>query len=544
MSKHTIKNPILPGFYPDPSICRVGDDFYMICSSFEMYPGIPVFHSKDLANWEQLGYAMTKENGFHVEANVVAGGVMAPTIRYFDGVYYIINANFGDKGNFIVTATDPAGPWSEPYWLDDVPGIDASLFFDDDKKAYVIGTGNVVARADGTMDRGIWICGFDVKTMKTVGEPKAIWDSALRVATSPEAPHIYKVDGYYYLVIAEGGTEHYHAVTVARSKELFGWYEGNPANPVMTHRQFGFNYPVDNIGHADLVETPDGNWYAVMLGSRIIDGQHKNLGRETYICPVIWERGWPVFSPESGKVDWEYPADPQLPWTPYSPQPSRDDFDGARLNLVWNFWGTPYGDFYKLSDSHLTLRCFKRTMSDPLKPLFGQEKNTDPENTVSFVGRRQTDISFDAFCEMAFLPKDKEAAGLIIMQASNHQYRLERGVKDGRQVLRLVLETADFEVPPHVPGFTYEMSRKVLACVDYAEASVILGVKARRQNYDFYYGAKADDLHCLYENADARLINPEIVGGMVGTMVGMFATGNGTMSENEAAFDWFDYKDK
>ena len=141
--------------------------------------------------------------------------------------------------------------------------------------AYVIGTGNVVARADGTMDRGIWICGFDVKTMKTVGEPKAIWDSALRVATSPEAPHIYKVDGYYYLVIAEGGTEHYHAVTVARSKELFGWYEGNPANPVMTHRQFGFNYPVDNIGHADLVETPDGNWYAVMLGSRIIDGQHK-----------------------------------------------------------------------------------------------------------------------------------------------------------------------------------------------------------------------------------------------------------------------------
>ena len=129
MSKHTIKNPILPGFYPDPSICRVGDDFYMICSSFEMYPGIPVFHSKDLANWEQLGYAMTKENGFHVEANVVAGGVMAPTIRYFDGIYYIINANFGDKGNFIVTATDPAGPWSEPYWLDDVPGIDASLFF-------------------------------------------------------------------------------------------------------------------------------------------------------------------------------------------------------------------------------------------------------------------------------------------------------------------------------------------------------------------------------------------------------------------------------
>ena len=454
MSQHMIKNPILPGFYPDPSICRVGEDFYMICSSFEIYPGIPVFHSKDLAHWEQLGYAMTKENGFHVEANVVAGGVMAPTIRYHEGMFYIINANFGDKGNFIVTAEDPAGPWSEPYWLDDVPGIDASIFFDDDGKAYVMGTGNVVARADGTMDRGIWICGFDVHTMKTIGEPKAIWDCALRVATSPEAPHIYKVGGYYYLVIAEGGTEHYHAVTVARSKELFGWYEGNPANPVMTHRQFGFSYPIDNVGHADLVETPSGSWYAVLLGSRIVDGQHKNLGRETYICPVIWERDWPVFSPESGKVDWEYPADSTLPWTPYEEKPAKDDFDDACLGLDWNFWGTPYGDFYELSDSCLTLRCFKRTMCDSFKPLFGQPKNTDPENTVSFVGRRQTDISFDAFCAMEFLPEENDCAGFVIMQASNHQYRLERAVEEGRQVLRLVLETADFEVPPHVPGFT------------------------------------------------------------------------------------------
>lgn len=142
MNKPKIRNPILPGFYPDPSICRVGEDFYMVCSSFELYPGIPVFHSKDLANWEQLGYAMHQENGFHVEANIYAGGVMAPMIRYHKGTFYIINANFCDQGNFIVTATDPAGPWSKPFWLTDVPGIDASLFFDEDGKAYVIGTGD------------------------------------------------------------------------------------------------------------------------------------------------------------------------------------------------------------------------------------------------------------------------------------------------------------------------------------------------------------------------------------------------------------------
>ncbi len=541
MSQHMIKNPILPGFYPDPSICRVGDDFYMICSSFEMYPGIPVFHSKDLANWEQIGYAMTKENGFYVEANIVAGGVMAPTIRYHNGLYYIINANFCDKGNFIVTAKDPAGPWSQPHWLDDVPGIDASLFFDDDGKAYVLGTGNVVARADGTMDRGIWICEFDIETMKTVGEPATIWDCALRVATSPEAPHIYKVGDYYYLIIAEGGTEHYHAVTVARSKTLFGWYEGNPANPVMTHRQFGFDYPIDNVGHADLVQTPSGKWYAVMLASRIIEGQHKNLGRETYICPVIWERDWPVFSPGSGKVDWEYPADETLPWTPYPQAPAKDDFDKDTLDFVWNFWGTPYGDFYSIGDSRLTLKCFKRGICDPLKPLRGRPKITDPENTVSFVGRRQTDIDFDVFMEMEFVPEENDTAGLVIMQASGHQMRLERATSDGRQILRLVVNTADFKVPPHVPGFTYTRHQQELACVEYSGGKVIIGVKVRGQRCDFYYG-DGDTMTCIYENADARVINPEIVGGMVGTYVGMFASGNGQMSDNSAAFDWFSYE--
>lgn len=543
MTVNTIKNPIIPGFYPDPSICRVGDDFYMVCSTFEMYPGIPVFHSKDLANWEQICYAMTKDNGFHVEANVGTGGVMAPTIRYFNGTFYIINANFCDKGNFIVTAKDARGPWSEPVWLDDVPGIDASLFFDDDGKAYVLGTGNVVARADGTMDRGIWICEFDLETMKTVGDPKTIWDSALRVATSPEAPHIYKIGDYYYLVIAEGGTEHYHAVTVARSRDLFGWYEGNPANPVMTHRQFGFNYPIDNIGHADLVETPSGNWYAVMLGSRIIDGQHKNLGRETYICPVMWERDWPVFSPGSGKVEWEYPADPSLPWTPFEEKPVKDDFNASELDLDWSLWGTPYSDFYTLADSRLTLKCLKRTTTDPFRPLFKKEKITDPENTVSFVGRRQTGISFDAFCSMEFLPKDGDCAGLVIMQATSHQYRLERAVENGRQVLRLILSTAKFDVPPHVPGFKYEMCREVLASVECPDKDIVIGVKARRQNYSFYYGTE-DHMECLYENADARLINPEIVGGMIGTVIGMFATGSGVASENSASFDWFSYENK
>ena len=165
-----LKNPIIPGFYPDPSICRVGDDFYLAVSSFELCPGIPLFHSKDLANWEKIGHAVTPENGFHVEANCGVGGVMAPTIRWHEGTFYIINANFADKGNYIVTAEDPRGPWSEPHWMNDVPGIDASIFFDTDGKCYVIGTGDVWENEGGRMERGIWIAEYDIRNFRRISE--------------------------------------------------------------------------------------------------------------------------------------------------------------------------------------------------------------------------------------------------------------------------------------------------------------------------------------------------------------------------------------
>lgn len=541
MSVRTIKNPILPGFYPDPSICRVGDDFYMVCSSFELCPGIPVFHSKDLANWEQIGYAMDKSNGFYVDANTFSGGVMAPTIRYYDGTFYIINANFADNGNYIVTASNPAGPWSTPYYLTDVPGIDASIFFDDDGTCYVIGTGNVVKRADGTMDRGIWVGEFDIHTMKMASEPVAIWDSALRNASSPEAPHIYKKDGYYYLVIAEGGTEHYHCVTVARSKDLKGWYEGNPANPVMTHRQFGFHCPIANVGHADLVETPKGNWYAVLLASRTMDGIYKNFGRETFICPVIWERGWPVFSPQSGKIDWEYPADNDLPWTEYENEKELDDFNEEKLAPCWNFWGTPFEDFWKVSESSLKLKCLKRSVTGPLKPMSMTHKKIY-DNNISFVARRQIYTDFEVSCKMNFMPIENESAGFIVMQAMNHQYKVQRVCKDGHQLVQLVLATADFNVPPHIPGFTSRTSETVLHEIPWNHADIIIDFIAKGEDYCFYCGTSMEDLTPLYEHADGRKINPEKVGGMVGTMLGMYASGNGKDSHNIAAFDWFAHK--
>ena len=478
-----------------------------------------------------------------MDTNYLAGGVMAPTIRYNNGTFYIINANFSDSGNFIVTAKDPAGPWSKPYYLTDVPGIDASIFFDDDGQCYVMGTGNVVPRADGTMDRGIWVAEFDVETMKRTGEPVAIWDSALRNGSAPEAPHIYKIGEYYYLLIAEGGTEHYHCAAVARSKDIKGWYEGNRANPIMTHRQFGFTADIANVGHADFVDTPDGNWYAVMLGSRTIDGYYKNLGRETYICPMVWERGWPVLSPQSGRIDFEYPADDKLPWTPYPKEMEFDDFDSEKLGFHWSFWGAPFQDFWKVADGKLSLQCLKHSMTDDIKPVSFGPKTKVYDNCVSLVFRRQRHVNFEASCQMTFTPNGEEAAGLVIMQASNHQFRVEKAAKDGAEVIRLVQVTTEFNVPPYFPGFKAETTSVVLNEVVWDKGDAVIVLKAYGQDYNFYIGTSKEEVAPLYEHADGRLINPERVGCMVGTMVGMFATGNGVDSDNAATFDWFEYKE-
>lgn len=545
MMQKKLINPVIPGFYPDPSICRVGDDYYLACSSFELCPGVPVFHSRDLAHWEQICYAMTPENGFHMERNSGVGGVMAPTLRYHDGLFYIINANFSDRGNYIVTAENPAGPWSWPHWLDDVPGIDASLFFDDDGQAYIMGTGDVWDNGTGVKERGIWLAKYDVENFRMLGEPVTIFNSALRVGASPESPHLYHVGDYYYLMIAEGGTEHYHAVMVARSKELFGFYEGNPGNPVMTHRHMGFRSPIINVGHADLVELPDGSWYAVMLASRLIEGKCKNLGRETFICPVVWERGWPLFSPETGKVEWEYDAPECLPWEEDAGEGRfglvQEDFDKDSLDLCWSFWGRPYHQFYRIENSALYLKCIRQSLTEDLRPMsFDTEKSKDYD--TAFLACRQCSIHTTVTCGMKFLPKGQESAGLAVVQAMNHQYHLERALSRGRQVLRLVLYTADYNVPPYFPGFVSTTHRQVVAEVPWESEEIVLQFAMEGERFTVSYGETMEKLERLCV-ADGALINPEKVGCMTGTMIGMYASGNGEESANWAEFGWFEMRE-
>lgn len=248
------QNPILPGFHPDPSICRVGDDFYLVTSSFEYFPGLPIYHSRDLVHWEQIGHCLTRDSQVHLVTGAPnCLNIYAPTIRYHDGLFYVIVTNVtGDNhGNFIITAKDPAGEWSDPIALP-FPGIDPSLFFDEDGKVYYLGT-----------DGGIYLSEMDITTGAAIGETHRLWQGT---ANNPEGPHLYKIDGMYYLLLAQGGTELCHMAVLARSESILGPYEPCPHNPILTN--IGRACPSRRAGHADLVEDADGNWWAVCLGIR------------------------------------------------------------------------------------------------------------------------------------------------------------------------------------------------------------------------------------------------------------------------------------
>lgn len=513
----TFRNPILPGFYPDPSICGAGDDYYLVTSSFSYYPGVPLFHSKDLVNWRQIGHVLNRPSQLNLDGLELSQGIFAPTIRYHQGIFYLITTNVGGGGNFLVTSTDPTGYWSDPHWLEDAPGIDPSLFFDDDGKAYYTGTRPNPAGPAYNGDWEVWLQEFDPKSLRLVGEKRSLWKGALNGAIWPEGPHLYKVNDYYYLMIAEGGTGHHHAVTIARSKEITGPYTGNPANPILTHRHLGREYPIVNVGHGDLAQTPKGEWWLVVLASRPYGGYYRNLGRETFLVPVRWEGGWPVVSPGDGLIKNCYPV-PDLPGKSWPLPPEYDDFDHPTLDPRWNFLRTPRRTFWSLTEHPGHLRLF-------LKP----ETITQLENP-SFVGRRQQHQSFLARTVMEFPPQNEnEEAGLVCFFNDKYHYRLTLNKKGACRVIQLVKCDAGVE--------------ELLAAEEFEAEKVYLQAIAKGQDYSFYYGGRKGDFKPLVEGVDGRILSPDAAGGFVGAYIGLYASSNGAMSYNHADFDWFEYSE-
>jgi alpha-N-arabinofuranosidase len=274
----------------------VGDWYYLAVSSFTYFPGVPLYRSLDLVHWQPVGHALTRPSQFPPSEQAHSDGVFAPTLRHDGTRFYLVTTNVRGCGNFLVTADTIEGPWSDPLVLDDAPGIDPSLYFEDGK-AWMLGTAEAPEGPRFFGDNEIWVRRWDPATGGWLGPRTGLWKGAVRDAVWPEGPHLYKRNGWYYLLISEGGTADDHAVTVARSRNVEGPFVGNKKNPILTHRHLGAAYPITTVGHPDLVEAPDGRWWMVLLASRPHHGGGTNRGRETFLAPVVWEDDWPVVSP-------------------------------------------------------------------------------------------------------------------------------------------------------------------------------------------------------------------------------------------------------
>ena len=484
------KNPVIPGFHPDPSVCRVDSDYYLVNSSFEYFPGVPLFHSRDLVNWEQLGHVLTRQSQLDLKDCYPSGGIYATTIRYHDGTFYMVTTNVTGRGNFLVYTNDPKGEWSDPVWLEQ-GGIDPSLLFEDGK-CYL------TSNPDGA----IWLCEIDPKTGKTLSESKRIWGGT--GGRYPEGPHIYKKDGWYYLLISEGGTEYGHKITIARSRNIYGPYESNPANPILTHiNQNAQSNPIQGVGHADMVQAHDGSWWMVCLGFRPQSGSHHLLGRETFLAPVEWnQKGWPVVNGD-GTIS-EQMNVATLPQKPV--KHSIDwDFNKSQLGSEWNFLRNPDSTRYSLTDRKGMLR------------LLPSKATLDGGGSPTFVGRRQEHINFQATTRM--LTSGNVKAGLTVWMSPQGHYDLY--AKDGSLWL-------DYRIGSLLH------SQEICALCD---TVTYLRVKGTPDKYQFYYSE--DGQH--YTEAgqmDTHFLSTETVGGFTGIYLGLFAEGDGN---GKVWFDNFHY---
>jgi xylan 1,4-beta-xylosidase len=312
------RNPVLPGFHADPSVCRVGDEYYLVTSTFEYFPGVPIFKSRDLVHWRLIGHCLTRASQLPLAGAKSSQGIFAPTIRHHDGIFYLVTTNMSSGGSFYVTARDPAGEWSEPVWLNETTwSMDPSLFFDDDGKVYY-------TRHGGGERGGVVQAELDLASGQLKSDVQPIWPGTGGIW--PEGPHLFKIAGRYYLLISEGGTSYDHMLTVARADSPWGPFEPCPHNPILAHRP-RTGHPIQATGHADLVQAQNGTFWLVLLGIRPTNGPYHHLGRETFLAPVVFDRaGWPVVNGGAG-IEFEMPSLGLPPFEAPPAPPARDDFD-------------------------------------------------------------------------------------------------------------------------------------------------------------------------------------------------------------------------
>lgn len=514
LKENEFYNPILQGCYPDPSITRKGDDYFLVTSTFAMFPGVPIFHSKDLVNWKQIGHVLDRKSQLKVFDTGISAGVYAPTIRYnkFNNTFYMITTQFaGGFGNIIVKTKDPFAGWSDPIKLN-FEGIDPSIFFDEDGKAYVV--------HNDAPDKGkelynghrvIKVWEYDLEKDQVIaGTDKMVVDGGVDLSKKPiwiEAPHIYKRNGKYYLMCAEGGTGGWHSEVIFISDSPKGPYVPAPSNPILTQRHFPADRPnkVDWAGHADLVEGPDGKFYGVFLAVRPNEKQRVNTGRETFILPVDWSGTFPVF--ENGLV----PMEPKLKmpkgvenktgkdgFLPSGNFTFSDNFAAAIPDYRWIGLRGPREDFISIAKNGLVIKPFPVNI-----------KEMKPTSTLFY---RQQHNKFTATITLQFTPKsEKELAGITCLQSEKFNY-----------VFGITKKDKDFYI---LLERTEKGQSKIIASqkID-LKSTVSLQVKADGDNYRFNYSLNGTDFLNLGGTVSGDILSTNVAGGFTGAMIGLYAT--------------------
>ncbi len=517
-----VKNPILPGFYPDPSICRVGNDYYLVNSSFSFFPGVPIFHSTDLVHWKQIGHILDRPSQLKLTNQWISAGIYAPAIRYRNGIFYMVTTLMGgDGGNFFVTAKNPAGPWSEPSWLKEVDGIDPSFFFDENGKAYLINNGPV---ADGKPlyngHRSLWLQEFDLASQKLIGKRVEIVNGGTDISKKPiwiEGPHIFQNKGYYYLLSAEGGTGLDHSQVIFRSRNIWGPYEVFNDNPILTQRDLPTDRtdPVTCTGHADFVQTPNGDWVAVFLGCQPYKGEFFNTGRQTFIQNVDWSGEWPIIL-EKGKA---VPYQVSLPLKAEEGKVTfrdnsanwKDDFNQPELKFEWNFIRTPQEKWYELKDNSLMIKARPISISEVGNP--------------SFIGRR-LQFANSEFTASLKLEKGKEMeAGIVAFQNEKFYYKLVIQQVSGQYFLSVSSAKEDF-IKTELQNFK-------------VGKLVFLRMNILQDKFNCEYSLNNKTWKAIGSDLDGKQLSTKVSGGYIGAYFGLYAYAKLPAT---AIFDWTTYK--
>ncbi|MGN0695650.1 MAG: family 43 glycosylhydrolase [Oscillospiraceae bacterium] len=480
------KNPIIPGCYPDPSVCCAEGKYYMVCSSFQYFPGVPLFESGDLVNWKQIGYVLTRHSQVMLDKVGSSGGVFAPTIRYNNGRFYMVTTNDTTHTNFYVYTDDIYGEWSEPVTVDQ-GGIDPSLLFDGEH-TFFISNGE-----DDNGVNGVTQCEIDIESGKKLSPSKNIWKGS--GGRYLESPHMYKINGEYYLMAAEGGTEYGHMITYARGSSVWGPFENYPKNPVLTNRNKA-PYIIQGIGHGDLVTDRNGDWFVVSLGFRQIGiwQPYHNLGREVFLTPVHFaDDGW-FTAGNDGTADEEY----EIKGDFIQNVLGEYTFKNTDPNIEWSYLRKHHPENYTLSDEKYILR--------------GTDITLDEVDSPTFIALRQREFRFEMSADVTV---DSGEGGITVYMCENEHYDIAVRKTDSgfEAVLKL-----------NIGGIKH-----VQAALPLAEGKAKLIVRGDNYTYNFF--AEINGSEEFLGSGQTKYLSAEVSSPFTGVMLGLYAVGDNNTAE-------------